>query len=76
MASDKNQEVDHKTSQETSKDSLLLQTETGGRTNKHPNLSGIQWKLRISDISPNMNPTRIWIRVLGHQRNQKLILLP
>ena len=42
MASENDQETDHKTSQETRKTSLRLQTDIGGRTNKKPNLSRIQ----------------------------------
>ena len=75
MASENDQETDHKTSQETRKTSLLLQTDTGGRTNEQPNISGIKWKLRSSNRSPNSQPTRLWPRILVHQRNQTLISL-
>ena len=34
MDRDNNQDTDNKTSQETQKNSLLLQTDTGGRTNE------------------------------------------
>ena len=70
------QETDHKTSQETRKTSLRLQTDIGGRTNKKPNLSRIQWKLRSTNRIPKGNPTRLWLRILGHQWNQTLIFLP
>ena len=76
MDSDNNQETDHKTSQKTRKTSLLLQTNTGGRKNEHPNLSNIKWKLRSSNRSPNGNPTKLWLIILGHKQNQKLIPLP
>ena len=76
MASDNDQNTDHKTSQKTWKTSLLLQTDTGGRTNKQPNISGIQWKIRSINRSPNRNPDRLWIIISGPQQNQTLILLP
>ena len=72
MASDKDQETDHKTRKETRKTSLLLQTDSGGRTNNQPNISSIQWKLRRSNRIPNEKPTRLWLIILGHQQNQKL----
>ena len=76
MASDNDQQTDHKTSQKTRKTSLLLQTDTVGRTNEQPNLSSIQWKLRSSNRSPKSNLTRLWLSISGHQRNKILISLP
>ena len=76
MASENDQETDHKTSQKTRKTSLLVQTDTGVRTNEQPNLSVIQWKLRSINRRPNRNPTRLWLRISGHQQNQTLITLP
>ena len=58
------------------KTSLLLQMDTRGCINKHTNISGIQLKLRSSNRIPNGNPTRLWLRIYGHQQNQTLILLP
>ena len=57
MASDNNQETDHKTNQENRKTSLTLQTETGSRTKEQPNLSSIKWKLSMSNRSPKGKPT-------------------
>ena len=76
MASDKDQETDHKTRKETRKTSLLLQTDSGGRTNNQPNISSIQWKLRRSNRIPKGNPTRICLIISGHHRNQTLIPSP
>ena len=69
MTSDNNHETDHKTSQETRKTSLLLKTDIGSRKKEQPNLSDIQWKLRSINRSQNGNPTRLWLRILGHQWN-------
>ena len=33
-------------------------------------------ELRSIIRSPNRQPTRLWLRILGHQRNQRIILLP
>ena len=76
MASDNNQEIDHKTSQETRKTSLLLKTDIGSRKKEQPNLSDIQWKLRSINRTPKVNPTRLSLRILVHHWNQKLIPLP
>ena len=72
MDSDNDQETDHKISQKTWKTSLLLQTHTGGHTNKQPNISDIQWKPRISNKTPNGNSNRLWLRISGYQQNQKV----
>ena len=76
MASDNYQETDHKTSQETRATSLLLQTDTVSCTKQQPNIRSILWKLGGINRSPNGESNRIWIRVFGHHRNQKLIPLP
>ena len=76
MASENDQETDNKTIQETQKTSILLQTDTGGRTNEQSNISGIQWKLSSINRSLDENPTIPWPRILRYKWNQKLILLP
>ena len=76
MASDNDQETGHKISQENRKTSLLLQTNTRSHKREHPNISGIKWKLRIRNRCPKWKPTKLWIRILGHQWNQKIITLP
>ena len=72
MAGDNNRDTDYKTSQETRATSILLQTDTGSRIKEHPNPSGMQCKLRSINRIPKGNRTRLWLRILGHHRNQKL----
>ena len=73
MASDNDQDTDYKTSLETRATSILLQTDTGSRMKEQPNISGIKWKLRSINIRPKGKINRLWLRILGHQGNQKLI---
>ena len=45
MASNKNQETDHKIGQENWATSILLQTDTGSCMKEQPNISGIKYNL-------------------------------
>ena len=70
MASDDNQDINHKTSQVDWATSLLLQASTKIRTQEQKHPSCAKRKLRCGNGIPKGNPSRLWFRISRHHQNQ------
>ena len=73
MASDEDQETNHKTSQGIWATSIIIQTDRGICKLQQPNIICVQWKLRVENGTPEGKFPGIWFRIYGHHRNQNII---